>query len=286
MTALVPHQYGQGLNPGIEAICGLNFLLVLSLAARGFSPSSLVFPFLETLWNPNSIWNARTCFNEFLRSPKCSMGKQITKLKKKFFKKYEIISLCRVVKSSRLPAKIATYLVSIGPLLCFAFLYGWCFFKYNIPGLAAYFDNSGFYFKTFWQPWPLATYTLDKNKVRLLARKQPYYQNSKRQYCIFPPDACYLTKEFDLWVWGLDYRSYNLLMFNLNNLDCISASSPRQINPAIIWLVTGCVLFLGTPVYSVAWSPDSDHILHSSGKQLVIKPLQAAAKPVQVHHTS
>ncbi|KAJ7333192.1 Intraflagellar transport protein 80 [Desmophyllum pertusum] len=37
----------------------------------------------------------------------------------------------------------------------------------------------------------------------------------------------------------------------------------------------------GTPVYSVAWSPDSDHILHTSGKQLVIKPLQAAAKPVQ-----
>lgn len=42
------------------------------------------------------------------------------------------------------------------------------------------------------------------------------------------------------------------------------------------------VVFTGTPVYSVAWSPDSDHILHTSGKQLVIKPLQAAAKPVQV----
>ena len=83
MTALVPHQHGLGLNPGVEAICGLNFLLVLSLAARGFSPSSPVFPFLETLPNPNSIWNARTCFNEFLRTPKCSMGKQITKLQKK-----------------------------------------------------------------------------------------------------------------------------------------------------------------------------------------------------------
>ena len=46
VTALVPHQYGPGLNPGIEAICGLNFLLVLSLAVRGFSVSSLVFPFL------------------------------------------------------------------------------------------------------------------------------------------------------------------------------------------------------------------------------------------------
>ena len=34
---------------------------------------------------------------------------------------------CRVVKSSRLPAKIAAYLVSIGQLLCLAFLYGWRF---------------------------------------------------------------------------------------------------------------------------------------------------------------
>ena len=33
----------------------------------------------------------------------------------------------RVVKSSRLPVKIATYLVSIGQLLCLAFLDGWSF---------------------------------------------------------------------------------------------------------------------------------------------------------------
>ena len=45
VTALFPHQYGLGLNLGVEAICALNFLLVLSLAARGFLPSSLVFPF-------------------------------------------------------------------------------------------------------------------------------------------------------------------------------------------------------------------------------------------------
>ncbi|KAK3738527.1 hypothetical protein QZH41_012034, partial [Actinostola sp. cb2023] len=37
----------------------------------------------------------------------------------------------------------------------------------------------------------------------------------------------------------------------------------------------------GTPVYSVSWSPDSDQILYTNGKQLVIKPLQAAAKPIQ-----
>ena len=33
----------------------------------------------------------------------------------------------RVVKRSRLPAKIATYLVNISRLLCLAFLYGWRF---------------------------------------------------------------------------------------------------------------------------------------------------------------
>ena len=33
----------------------------------------------------------------------------------------------RVVKSSQLPAKITTYSVSIGRLLCLAFLYGWRF---------------------------------------------------------------------------------------------------------------------------------------------------------------
>ena len=31
-----------------------------------------------------------------------------------------------VVKSSQLPVKIATYLTSIGRLLCLAFLYRWC----------------------------------------------------------------------------------------------------------------------------------------------------------------
>ena len=38
----------------------------------------------------------------------------------------------RFVKSSRLPAKIATYLVSTGQLLCLAFLYGWCFLAWPL----------------------------------------------------------------------------------------------------------------------------------------------------------
>ncbi|XP_019645032.1 PREDICTED: intraflagellar transport protein 80 homolog [Branchiostoma belcheri] len=37
----------------------------------------------------------------------------------------------------------------------------------------------------------------------------------------------------------------------------------------------------GTPVYSLAWGPDSDQILYTSGRQLIIKPLQANAKPIQ-----
>ena len=34
----------QGSNPGVEAICGLSLLLVLSFAPRGFSPGTPVFP--------------------------------------------------------------------------------------------------------------------------------------------------------------------------------------------------------------------------------------------------
>ena len=34
------------------------------------------------------------------------------------------------------------------------------FFKYNIPGLTAYFDNSAIYFKTFLQPCAVQTQTI------------------------------------------------------------------------------------------------------------------------------
>ena len=36
VRALAFHQCGPGLNPGVEAICGLSLLLVLSFAPRGF----------------------------------------------------------------------------------------------------------------------------------------------------------------------------------------------------------------------------------------------------------
>ena len=41
---LASHQCGPGSNPGVDAICGLSLLLVLSLAPVGFSPGTPVFP--------------------------------------------------------------------------------------------------------------------------------------------------------------------------------------------------------------------------------------------------
>ena len=44
VRALASHQCGPGSNPGVGAICELSLLLVLSLAPRGYSPGTPVFP--------------------------------------------------------------------------------------------------------------------------------------------------------------------------------------------------------------------------------------------------
>ena len=64
VRALTSHQCGPGSTPGVDAICGLSLLLVLSLAPRGFSPVIPVFPSPQkpTLPNSNSIWNPRRRF--------------------------------------------------------------------------------------------------------------------------------------------------------------------------------------------------------------------------------
>ena len=66
-THLPNHQCGPGSTPCVDAIyvCGLSLLLVLSLALRGFSPGTPVFPSPQkpTLSNSNLIWNAWTCLN-------------------------------------------------------------------------------------------------------------------------------------------------------------------------------------------------------------------------------
>ena len=80
VKALASQLCGPGPNPGVDAICGLSLLLVLSFTLRGFFPVHLVFPSPQapTLPNFNSFWNEQTRLNEFLRTPKSFVGKQIT----------------------------------------------------------------------------------------------------------------------------------------------------------------------------------------------------------------
>ena len=65
VRALASHQCGPGSNPGVEAICGLCLLLVLSVAPGGLiSPAPGTPVFFSP--NPNWIWNAPTRLNEFI----------------------------------------------------------------------------------------------------------------------------------------------------------------------------------------------------------------------------
>ena len=59
MRALASHQCGHGSNPGVNAICGLSLLVVLSFALRGFSLGNPVFSSRQkpTFPNSNSIRN-------------------------------------------------------------------------------------------------------------------------------------------------------------------------------------------------------------------------------------
>ena len=54
VSALASHQSGLGSNPGVNAIFGLSLWLVLSLAPRGFSPGTPVFPSPQKPTFPNS----------------------------------------------------------------------------------------------------------------------------------------------------------------------------------------------------------------------------------------
>ena len=54
VRALASHQCGPGSNPGVDALCGLSLLLVHSLAPRGFSPGTPVFPSPQKPTFPNS----------------------------------------------------------------------------------------------------------------------------------------------------------------------------------------------------------------------------------------
>ena len=54
VRALAPYQCGPGSNPGVDAICGLSLLLVLSIAPSGFCPGAPVPPSPQKPTFPNS----------------------------------------------------------------------------------------------------------------------------------------------------------------------------------------------------------------------------------------
>ena len=54
VRALTSHQFGPGSNPGVEAICGLSLLFVLSFAPSTLSPGTPVFPSSQKQKFPNS----------------------------------------------------------------------------------------------------------------------------------------------------------------------------------------------------------------------------------------
>lgn len=70
--------------------------------------------------------------------------------------------------------------------------------------------------------------------------------------------------------------------WNFDGTALITAGEDGQIK---IWSKSGMLRSTlasqGSPVYSVAWGPDSDRILYTTGRQLVIKPLQPSAKVTQ-----
>ena len=66
VRALASHQCGPGSNPGVDAICGLSLLLVLSFAPGRFSPSTPVFPSSQKPTFPNSNLTINQVHEELL----------------------------------------------------------------------------------------------------------------------------------------------------------------------------------------------------------------------------
>ncbi|XP_053544624.1 intraflagellar transport protein 80 homolog isoform X2 [Ictalurus punctatus] len=70
--------------------------------------------------------------------------------------------------------------------------------------------------------------------------------------------------------------------WNYDGTALITAGEDGQIK---IWSKSGMLRSTlaqqGCPVYSVAWGPDSDRILYTFGRQLIIKPLQPSSKSLQ-----
>ena len=75
VRALASHQCGPGSNPDGDAICELSLLLVLSLAPRGFSLGTSVFPSPQIPLRSGTHRHVSKSSYELLGAP---WGKQIT----------------------------------------------------------------------------------------------------------------------------------------------------------------------------------------------------------------
>ena len=82
VRALSSHQYGPDSNPGVNTICGLSLLLDLSLALRGFSPGTPVFPSPQKPTFPNSNLTRNKVDEELLCG--CATLKSLFNLKNSF----------------------------------------------------------------------------------------------------------------------------------------------------------------------------------------------------------
>ena len=120
----------QASTPNVVTVC----CSVLSFASRGFSPDTPVFPFPQkpTLPNSNSILNAQTRLNEFIRTPKCSVGKQITiynlqpAILRKNIYKYRIYSINR-------PRRLLNFwTLRVGAYSMWALIRGWALIKFSL----------------------------------------------------------------------------------------------------------------------------------------------------------
>ena len=77
VRALASHQCGPGSNPGVDAICGLSLLLVLSFAPRGFSLGTPVFPSPRKPTFPNSNSIRNQVYKEPLCGCTCATSKSL-----------------------------------------------------------------------------------------------------------------------------------------------------------------------------------------------------------------
>ena len=89
VRALASHQCGPGSNPGVDAMCGLSLLLVLSFAPRGFSPGTPVFPSPQK----PTFSNSNSTRNQVDEEPLCGCATLIV-----IYVIYVIYYLCNVTK--------------------------------------------------------------------------------------------------------------------------------------------------------------------------------------------